>query len=178
MEGYIGEIRMFGGNFAPQGWAFCDGALLPIALNTPLFAILGTTYGGNGISTFALPKLTEKVSLHPGGPSNYILGHEGGDAANWLADVNMPPHTHPLSAKLKCATVLGTVLSPAGAYPANTKIGDGEYNNTHDGAYMAADAVSVTVEPINSSNIGFTNMQQFQVVNFIICKAGYFPARP
>src|SRR5690606_10000796 len=81
MEPFIGEIIMFGGNFAPKGWAFCNGQLLPIAQNQALFSILGTTYGGDGITTFALPDLRGRVSIHPGhgpGLSNYTLGEKGG----------------------------------------------------------------------------------------------------
>lgn len=177
MEGIIGEIRMFSGNFAPTYWAFCNGALLPVAQYTALFSVLNTTYGGNGVNTFALPNLIERVPIHPKS-GNYNLGDEGGYASNNLTEANMPPHTHPLTAKLKVNTAAGTTNIPAGSYPANTGAVDGEYNVASDGNYMATDALGVTVTPLTSGNIGFTNMQQFQVVNFIICLYGIFPVRP
>jgi microcystin-dependent protein len=179
MDGFIGEIRIFAGKFAPQGWMFCDGSVLQIARYTPLFSILGPTYGGNGTSTFALPDLTERTPIKcRDDDGDYTLGNQGGEAFTRLTDANMPPHTHSLSAKIRCNTGAGNTHDPKDAYPANTKIGDGEYNKTHDGTYMAADVVSLGHEQILSNNTGFSNMQQFLAVNFIICVNGEFPVRP
>src|SRR5215510_8922011 len=97
MDAFIGMIVMFGGNFAPRGWAFCNGQLLSIAQNTALFSILGTTYGGNGQTTFALPNLQGRVAIHPGqspGTSNYVLGESAGTESVTLTTNQMPMHTH------------------------------------------------------------------------------------
>src|SRR5438270_2669849 len=96
-EPFLGEIRMFGGNFAPRGWSLCNGQLLPIAQNTALFSLLGTTYGGNGQTTFALPDLRGRVPLHWGqgpGLSNYDLGEQTGTESVTLLSTQMPAHSH------------------------------------------------------------------------------------
>jgi microcystin-dependent protein len=101
MDPFIGQIIMFAGNFAPRGWAFCDGQLLPIAQNSALFSILGTTYGGDGRSTFALPDLRGRVPLHPGrgpGLSEVRLGDKGGAESVTLTEAQLPSHSHPMSA--------------------------------------------------------------------------------
>ena len=98
---FIGQITLFAGNFAPRGWAFCNGQLLSIAQNTALFSILGTTYGGNGQTTFALPDLRGRVPVHAGqgpGLSNYDLGQQGGAESVTLTTAQMPAHTHPANA--------------------------------------------------------------------------------
>src|SRR6476620_8139642 len=99
MEGYIAESRLFAGNFAPRGWAFCQGQLLSISQNTALFSILGTTYGGNGQTTFGLPDLRGRVPIHSGGSqgpglSPYDLGEMGGTETNTLTINQMPAHNH------------------------------------------------------------------------------------
>src|SRR6185295_15882305 len=94
---FVAEIRMFGGNFAPTGWAQCNGQLLPLSQNTALFSLLGTTYGGDGKSTFALPNLEGSVPVHPGqgqGLSQYFLGQQGGTENVTLLDSEIPSHTH------------------------------------------------------------------------------------
>lgn len=96
-EPFVAEIRIFAGNFAPRGWAFCNGQLLPISQNTALFSLLGTTYGGNGASNFALPNLQDRVPMHPGrgpGLSDYQLGEQGGVASVSLLQSEMPAHSH------------------------------------------------------------------------------------
>src|SRR5688500_15190919 len=101
MEGTIGEIRLFAGNFAPRSWAFCSGQILSIAQNTALFSILGTTYGGNGQTTFALPDLRGRVPLSPGqGPGlpNYTLGQMSGETTHTLTQSEMPTHNHTAAA--------------------------------------------------------------------------------
>src|SRR3954468_21133588 len=98
---YIGEIRMFGGNFAPAGWAFCSGQLIPISENDTLFNLIGTTYGGDGQSTFALPDLRGRVPIHMGtgpGLSTHIIGEAAGVESVTLLTQNMPPHTHAMVA--------------------------------------------------------------------------------
>src|SRR5512140_216933 len=113
---FIGEIVMFAGNFAPRSWALCNGQLLPIAQNTALFSILGTTYGGDGRTTFALPDLRGRVPVHPGqgpGLSNYVLGEMAGTENTTLLINNMPAHNHTLNA----VSDAGDTAAPAGALP-------------------------------------------------------------
>src|SRR6267142_3450573 len=104
---FIGEIRMFGGNFAPVGWAFCNGALIPISENDALFNLIGTTYGGDGQSTFALPNLQSRVPLHQGG--GFTLGQSGGVETGTLTVNQIPAHTH----QATCFAVGGNSASPS-----------------------------------------------------------------
>src|SRR5438477_9290143 len=109
---FVAEIRIFPFNFAPKGWAFCDGQLLPISQNTALFSLLGTTYGGNGTSNFALPNLQGAAPLNFGqgaGLSLYDLGQSGGETAVTLLQTEMPVHTH----NVQCSTAAGDANSPA-----------------------------------------------------------------
>src|SRR5262245_7299612 len=102
MEAFIGTIMMFGGNFAPRGWAFCNGQLMSIAQNTALFSILGTTYGGDGVTTFALPNMQSRLPMHfgqGGGLSRRDLGEVGGTESVTLTVANMPAHNHVISCK-------------------------------------------------------------------------------
>lgn len=168
---YMAEIRMFAGNFAPRNWAFCDGSILPIASNQALFSLLGTTYGGNGITTFALPDLRGRVPIHTGnsqgpGLSPYALGQIGGNESVQLAVANLPAHSHAIAA----STSAGTTSSPAGAYPANTGSLDKEYTNTPN----------TLMAPMGNagSNMPLSIMQPYTGVNFIICTAGIYPSRP
>ena len=116
-EPFIGEIMLFAGNFAPRNWALCNGQILSIAQNTALFSILGTTYGGNGQTTFALPDLRGRVPIHAGqgpGLTNRTLGENGGEEAHVLTSAEMPMHTH--GAVVTSSN--GTSASPAGLLPA------------------------------------------------------------
>lgn len=168
-EGFIGEIRLFAGNFAPRGWALCNGQLLSIAQNTALFSILGTTYGGNGQTTFALPDLRGRVPLHPGtgpGLADRFLGESAGQETHTLLQSEMPAHGHQLNATANTATA----TSPAGgvlAQPARP-------------AYAAGGAAS----PMSASSLGnaggsqpHNNMAPYLGLNFIICMEGIFPPR-
>jgi microcystin-dependent protein len=167
-EPFIGEIRMVGFNFAPVGWALCDGQLMAISQNTALFALLGTFYGGDGIRTFALPDLQGRVPMHQGnglGLSPRTLGTPGGHERVTLVPAQIPPHTHPLNATTAAATSsapAGHVLAGGGAYggpPGNTQL-----------------------DPTAVGSVGggesHGNIQPFLVVNFIIALQGIFPARP
>lgn len=167
MEPFLGQIIMFAGNFAPRGWAFCDGTLLSIAQNTALFSLLGTTYGGDGITTFALPDLRGRVALHPGqgpGLSDYALGAKGGSESTTLTTNNLPAHTHPL-----LATSTGqTDDSPAGNVLAQADIyGPGPGNVT-----LATSAVGATGEgqPV-------ANLQPYTCITAIIAVEGVYPSR-
>jgi microcystin-dependent protein len=162
---FIGEIILFAGNFAPRGWAFCNGQLLAISQNTALFAILGTTYGGNGQTTFALPDLRGRVPIHPGqgpGLSMYDLGQVGGTETVTLNVNEMPQHTH----RQPATNGEQTTNRPNGALPA----GGGVYAEDSDGSMLAPATTVGGSQPHN-------NIQPYLGVNFIIALEGIFPAR-
>lgn len=168
-EPFIGEISWFAGNFAPRGWAFCDGQLLPISSNTALFSLLGTTYGGDGKTTFALPDMRGRVAIHRGqgpGLSNRSLGEKSGDESTTLTVNQMPAHTHALHASNSAATS----ASPSGAVPANT----GRANNYDS-------AVNTDMNPSSIAATGggqaHNNMQPYNTLSCIIALQGLYPSR-
>lgn len=166
-EPFLGEIRMFGFNFAPRGWAFCNGQLLAIAQNTALFSLLGTTYGGNGQTTFALPNLQGRVPLHFGqgaGLSSYSLGQSAGTETVTLTQSQMPAHGHVVTANNGDATA----SRPANRFPA----GGGAYADSGDGTTMNPTVVATTggSQPHN-------NIQPYLALNFCIALVGIFPSR-
>ena len=167
---FVGEIRIFAGNYPPTGWAFCNGQLLPIASYTALFSILGTAYGGDGQSTFALPDLRGRVPMQPGqgpGLSPRARGESVGSETHTLILPELPGHTHPLAAN----SGNGNDTAPFNRVMARSAAGIAQYAATDDTA-MAVDAVSVTGggEPHN-------NMQPYLALNFIIALQGIFPSR-
>lgn len=122
METFLGQIIMFGGNFAPRGWAFCNGSLIAINQNQALFSLLGTTYGGDGRTTFALPDLRGRAPIHYGqgpGLSNRTLGEKSGVESNILNVNQLPSHNHLASGAVKASNVVATDSDPIGKYPAN-----------------------------------------------------------
>ena len=164
---FIGLIVQFGGNFAPRGWALCNGQILPIAQNTALFSILGTTYGGNGQTTFALPDLRSRVPVHSGqgpGLSSYALGQAGGQENVTLTASQLASHTHPLSAS----------SNPTSKNPANNYI-----SATGALAFGTTDDVTMNPGSIDPSggNQPHNNIQPYLTINFIICLEGIFPSR-
>lgn len=166
MDPFLGQIVLFAGNFAPRGWAFCDGQLLAINSNQALFSILGTTYGGDGRTTFALPGLRGRVAIHPGtGPGlpTYRLGDNGGNPTTTLVVNDMPPHTHGLSG----SSAAGTTQSPVGALPAVTA----------EDAYGTSSAVSMGNSGSTGSGLPFSNQPPYQALNYIIALQGVFPSR-
>jgi len=171
-EPFVGEIRMFGFNFAPTGWAMCNGQLLPINQNQALFSLLGTTYGGDGVSNFALPNLQSRVPIHMGqgtGLSQYIIGQESGAETVTLALSQMPAHSH----TVQCNTGGGSQASPAGGVPAVESTGTSlNYSNAPNGSTMG----SAMIENAGSGN-AHTNIQPYLVVNFCIALQGVFPSR-
>lgn len=172
MDPYIGEIRIFAGNFAPNGWALCNGQLMPIASNTPLFSILGTTYGGDGKTTFALPNLMGRAPLHAGagpGLTPRTLGEMDGEASVTLLTTQMPAHTHAVS----CASAANQD-APTNAVWAGTGRGGGNvYATSADGAMLSPQ----TVTPVGES-MPHNNMQPYLGMNYIIALQGVFPPRP
>lgn len=173
-EAYLGEIKMFAGNFAPRGWALCDGQLLAISSNSALFSILGTTYGGDGRTTFALPDLRGRVAMHPGtgaGLTNRRLGQRGGTETNMLTISQMPAHNHSATATNPVYNDEANTDDPTGKYPAVS--GENMYSDqtSGDGA--------LPVITVNSAGGGqaVNNMQPYATVNYIICLQGIFPSR-
>ncbi len=169
---FIAEIRMFGLNFAPRGWAFCDGQLLPISQNTALFSLVGTTYGGDGRTTLGLPDLRGRAPMHPGlgpGLSSYRLGQIGGAEAVSLTDAQLPAHSHPMSA----ISSEGDEVAPEGVYPAQASAARGQaaYAALAD-TTMAADALGTS-----GSRDSHNNRQPYTAVNFCIAMMGVFPSR-
>src|SRR5438094_133813 len=139
-EPFLAEIIMFGGNFAPRGWALCNGQILAIAQNTALFSLLGTTYGGNGQTTFALPDMRSRVPIHPGqgpGLSSYDLGQNGGSESNTLIQSNLPA-APPISVN---ANADNTSSKPNNRFPGSTSQGNG-YADTTDGTKMNAGMIT------------------------------------
>ncbi len=163
---YVGEIRIFAGNFAPAGWMFCEGQLLPISENEVLFQLIGTTYGGDGQSTFALPDLRGRLPLHQG--NGFILAETGGAEEITLTVQQIPAHSHAALASDNTATGTSPVSNVLSALPVAT-----------DTAY-GTDAPKVTMSPQNISSVGgsqpHTNFQPYLCVDFIISLFGIFPS--
>jgi len=171
-EPFLGEIRMFGFNFAPEGWAMCNGQTLSISQNTALFALLGTTYGGNGTTTFALPNLQSRVAVHQGqgsGLSPYVIGETTGAESVTLLASQMPSHTH----SIQCNTNGGNQASPANGYPAVESTGTSlDYSSATPNNTMSPSALTSV-----GGGQPHTNIQPVLCVNFCIALQGIFPSR-
>jgi microcystin-dependent protein len=175
---FLAEIVLFAGNFAPRGWAFCQGQILSIAQNTALFSLLGTTYGGNGQTTFALPDLRGRVPVGTGqGPGlpSVNLGQVSGEPTHTLIVTEMPAHNHTAQVQLNAASGGGNSASPAGNVPAASTARDSIYSNTSD-TTMAANGGQVTVGIAGGSQ-PHNNMQPYLGLNYIIAVEGIFPSR-
>ena len=167
---YVGEIRMFAGNFAPNGWMFCEGAPLPISENDVLFQLIGTTYGGDGEETFNLPNLASRVPIHMGtGPdgTTYQIGEMAGTEQVSLTVQQIPNHSHPLAASQSQATD----TLPTGSVLAQSIIADMYIQDSPDGALAAS-----SVQPVGGSQ-PHENTQPFLCINFIISLFGVFPSQ-
>lgn len=172
-EQYLGEIRMFGFNFAPEGWAMCNGQTLAISQNTALFSLLGTTYGGNGTTTFQLPNLQSRVPIHVGqglGLSPYVIGQSQGAENVTLITSEIPSHTHALN----CNTMGGNAASPQNNYPAVESTGTSLDYNT---APTSGAAMSPTAIGTAGGNLPHANIQPYLCINFCIAMQGIFPSR-
>ena len=175
---FLAQIVMFGGNFAPRGWALCDGQLLPISSNSALFSILGTTNGGDGRTTFALPDMRGRVSMHPGsgpGLSTRRLGERGGTQANALTVNQMPPPIHSAVARVNATNARGNADVPAGNIWAR-KARDNDYSEAPPDVVMSSSAVNVTVGSAGGGQ-AVNNVLPFLAVNYIIALQGTFPSR-
>lgn len=172
MDPFLGEILMFAGNFAPRGWALCDGQLLPISQYSALFSILGTTYGGDGRTTFALPDLRGRTPVHAGngpGLSDRRLGTKGGSETNVLNSAQLPSHSHGLYASSNGPDV----KNPGGAFlPTPGRSGEDTYAASVGTATPMGTSIGNT-----GANHPVNNMQPFTTVNYIIALQGVFPSR-
>lgn len=166
---FIGSIAMFAGNFAPRGWAFCNGQLLPISSNTALFSLLGTTYGGDGRTTFGVPDLRGRAPIHSGqgaGLSNRRLGDKSGTENVTLTSSQIPSHSH----SFNVSSNTGNSDSPAGKYIAANSEGIGQFTDSANSTMAAA------VGNAGSSQ-AHSNMQPYLAINFIIALEGLYPSR-
>jgi microcystin-dependent protein len=171
---FLGEIRAWACNFAPRTWAFCQGQILSISQNTALFALLGTNYGGNGTTNFALPDLRGRVPMHYGqSPSGevYSLGEVAGTETITLISTTMPIHTHQFVGQ-----------SASGAHNANTQDGAALGTNRQGASFYATVTSTTPINPgtlsvYQGGNQGHSNLQPYQAINWCIALQGIFPAR-
>jgi microcystin-dependent protein len=171
--GMIGEIRMFAGTFAPRYWEFCDGQLLAIASNTALFSVIGTTYGGNGYTTFALPDLRGRVPVGPRtgpGLTERILGEMSGEESHTLITSEMPMHSH--STAQYADSTVGSSENPVGRIPARNAAGIPQYGSTPNSS------TGLVLIGNSGGSQPHNNMPPYTGINFIICVEGDFPSRP
>lgn len=166
-EPFLAEVRLVGFNFAPRGWAFCDGQILPINQNQSLYSLLGTTYGGDGRTTFALPDLRGRTPIHVG--SGHSLGQKSGEETHTLSAAEMPQHNH---------TLQGSNNPADNVAPSNARV----WGNADVNAYRAAagaTAGSMSNEALTNTGGGqaHNNMQPWLAVNFCIALQGLFPSR-
>ena len=179
MEGVLGYTTLFAGNFAPRAWALCQGQLMPIAGNTALFSILGTIYGGNGVTTFALPDLRGRAVVGQGwgpGLSPYDLGEQAGNEIATLTTLTLPAHIHPTSITVSpVAATNASVPSPVnGVYAAST---EQLYNSTADSSMAPYQATLTVAAPAGANSLPFSILNPLLTLNYIICLQGIFPAR-
>jgi microcystin-dependent protein len=166
---YVGEIRMFAGSFAPNGWMFCQGQLLAISQYDTLFNLIGTTYGGDGQSTFALPNLSSRVPVHNGTSAfgNYVIGQMGGAENVTLTAAQIPNHTH----QMLCNSSSSSSPTPAGQYPGASS----------SNVYGPNSSSSGTLNPAAVANSGGSqphdNLMPYLAVSFIISLFGIYPSQ-
>jgi microcystin-dependent protein len=171
MDPFVAEIRIYPFNFAPKGWAFCDGQILPLSQNTALFSLLGTTYGGDGRSNFALPNMQGSAPMHPGqgpGLSLHDLGEAGGSDTVTLLDSEMPLHTH----DMKAAPLAATAQTPSPTVGLGRSRGFGAYAPATSLVALSPQAISPT-----GGGLPHNNLMPYLALNFCIALQGVFPPR-
>jgi microcystin-dependent protein len=167
---FVGEIRMFAGNYAPQGWAFCDGQLLPVSENDALFSLFGTIYGGDGLTTFGLPDLRGRLPIHAGtgpGLSPRTLGAKAGAESVTLTVNELPGHTHPMEG----AGRVGSSPNPGGSLPGTTTVFDPYISES------PATALNTGVVTSVGGSQSHANVMPFLCVHFIVALFGVYPSR-
>jgi microcystin-dependent protein len=176
VDPFVAEIRIVPFNFAPTGWAFCDGQLLPISQNTALFSLLGTFYGGDGKSTFALPNLQGSAALHSGqgkGLSQRFLGEQGGTSTVTLLVSEMPAHTHVMNA----TTSPSTTTLPANNTSFGRSVGGSFYKANSPTVYGPLVQMAPQALPPAGGSLPHNNLQPYLTLNYIIALQGVFPPR-
>jgi microcystin-dependent protein len=166
---YMGTVMLFCGNFAPLGWQFCDGSLLPIAQYDALFALIGTTYGGDGQTTFAVPDLRGRVPIHQGqggGLSSFVIGQTAGSETVTVTTNQIPVHTHALG-----SSGVASTTSPATNAPATAS------KSIYAAAPGVATPMAAGILGSSGSNAGHNNLQPYLTINFVIATEGIFPSR-
>lgn len=178
MEGYIAEIRLFAPNFAPKNWAYCSGQIMSIAQNSALYSLLGTTYGGDGITTFALPDLRGRVALGAGtgaGLKQVALGERAGNNTVTVSIANMPPHSHALAGvNIKVNGSPGDTSSPVGGVIAGSQASYAESFGNNQ--FLAHGSVSGSTDVAGSSQ-PMSIANPYLGMNYIICLYGIYPSR-
>ena len=185
MDEFMGVIKIFAGNFAPKGWAFCNGQLLSISQNSALFSLLGTTYGGDGQTSFALPDLRGRAPIHFGqgpGLSNYIQGQVSGTETNSLTIANMPTHNHPVVASMSVSSqnadqavaVSGASIASPGQQVSRNFEPTLGFNSAAPNVNVSGLSVQ---EGYAGGNTPVNNIQPILAVNYIICLYGIYPSR-
>lgn len=178
MEGFfIAQIMAFAGNFAPTGWAFCNGQLLNISSNTALFSLLGTTYGGNGTTTFGLPDLRGRTPIGVGqgpGLANVSWGEQAGSASIVLTSANIPAHTHTVAASVAVTDAVASIDEPANAI---LTMSDRVMYSQPAQANGFLAAGTLNTAPNTGGNAGFDNYKPYLGINYVICQQGIFPSR-
>ena len=163
-EPYLGQLSLFPFSFAPKGYAFCNGQILPISQNTALFSLLGTTYGGNGVQTFALPNLQGSVAISPG--NGFVLGQTTGTESVTLSAAQMPAHTHTLTVSNSTGPLLSSL--------AGNTVGITASNNYAGSSNVAMDPGSITN---SGGSQAHENRSPYLVLNWVIALTGIFPSR-
>ena len=181
IDPYLATISIFAGNFEPRSWAYCNGSLQSIAQNTALFALIGTTYGGDGQTTFALPDFRGRYAIHQGqgqGLPYYSIGQMGGSDSTTLTTINLPGHNHVMlsftGGQPGCSSDGGNTNSPLGNVPAE---GITARYSTSPGDSTMAPTVSMSSSAIAGSNQPVSNQSPYLAMNYIICVEGIFPSR-
>lgn len=175
---FVGEIQIFAGNFAPVGWAICDGSLRSIAENDVLFALIGTTYGGDGVTTFALPDLRGRIPVDQGqgpGLSNYAMGQMAGTESVTLTTAQIPAHSHTEAITLPVSSALGDKDTPVNNYFTVNPSRGSEFSANHPNAQMGSALNISGNSDVSGSNQPHENRMPYLVVNYIISLYGIYP---
>jgi microcystin-dependent protein len=175
MDPFVGQILMVAFNFAPNGWALCNGQILPIYQNQALFSLLGTQFGGNGTSTFALPDLQGRVPVHMGNSdgNNYVIGQVGGAESVTLSINNLPSHNHTAN----CSTTLGPVTDPAKCFWSSANTGGKKAVATPSYAATANATMAATAIGNTGAGLPISVVEPYLCMNFIIALQGIYPSR-